>query len=191
MIRSRCNAQGKMDVRLREWASAHQPCPGLISEPKGPDGWRRHPHQLVGLAPYDQDGNLINGAVAITPANAGPRYGEGPDTDSFAIRLGTIVLEGQANFLLTDEEVSGLREDTENLANDQLVKLGYLRIKANVLDRDAAARPTSSAAGAAAVLRYMVRQAAAPAPGEVPAGEPANGGTAQLAPPATPMSVVT
>ena len=181
----------KMDVRLREWASAHLPCPGLISEPKGPDGWRRHPHQLVGLAPYDQDGNLINGAVAITPANAGPRYGEGPDTDSFAIRLGTIVLEGQANFLLTDEEVSGLREDPENLANDQLVKLGYLRIKANVLDRDAAARPTSSAAGAAAVLRYMVRQAAAPAPGEVPEGEPANGGTAQLAPPATPMSVVT
>ena len=183
----------KMEPRLREWASAHRPSPGLISEPEGPDGWARSPAQMTGLAPYDAAGNRIGGD--ITPANAGPRYGEGPDTDRWAIELGTESTEGKSDDILTDEVVLGLLEDIDVPPNDKLVQLGYVRLKRNIASRDTDVGPTNSAAGAAAVVRHMARQAtelgAAVAVQGEPDSEPDNAGTAPTEQLSTPMNTQT
>eukprot|EP01050_Picozoa_sp_SAG11_P022907 SAG11_NODE_4453_length_1889_cov_2.757542_1_plen_180_part_00 len=149
----------KMDARLTEWSSSPLAKPGLVFGPKDLTGaWRRLNAQLKGMAAYDAQGDLID--VEVTAVNAGPRYGVGPDTDKWAIELGSEAVKRQSGDILTDAEILGLREGLEPpFANDQLVQLTYARIKRNIVHRDSDARPTSSAAGAAAVLRALVSAA--------------------------------
>jgi hypothetical protein len=175
----------KMDARLTEWATAHLTDPGLVKEPKRSDGsWSRKAEQLKGLAAY-VNGDLSPG-TAITPENARSRFGQAQDTGPWAMALGAALAEKYTKEILTDAEVLGLTEDVVNIAHDQLVQLGYRRLKANIKSRDSKAKPTNAAVTAAAVLRKMAREsaeaAASPASPARARGSAASSQTPQAAP---------
>ena len=96
---------------------------------------------------------------------------------------------------LTNEVVLGLLEDIDVPPNDKLVQLGYVRLKRNIASRDTDVGPTNSAAGAAAVVRHMARQAtelgAAVAVQGEPDSEPDSAGTAPTEQLSTPMNTQT